>query len=100
MDWALSFNDPPQSGLHLGCADAQRERSQRVERVVGYAPLSEMSEHQRREFQGALLDADSFDDLPGKWQAAILQAEQDRPRLSVVVNDYFLELASGSTGGP
>jgi hypothetical protein len=63
------------------------ELSRRVERVVGYEPLSEMSERQRREFQDALLDADSFEDRPGKWQAAILQAEQNRPRLSVVAND-------------
>jgi hypothetical protein len=63
------------------------ELSRRVERVVRYEPLSEMSERQRREFQGALLDADSFEDLAGKWQATILQAEQNRPRLSVVAND-------------
>jgi hypothetical protein len=30
-----------------------------------------MSDLQRREFHEALLDADSFEDLPGKWQAAI-----------------------------
>jgi hypothetical protein len=28
-----------------------------------------------------LLDAGSFEDLPGKWQAAILKAEQSRPKL-------------------
>jgi hypothetical protein len=28
-----------------------------------------------REFHEALLDADTFEDLPGKWQAAILKAE-------------------------
>jgi hypothetical protein len=26
-------------------------------------------------------DADSFEDLPGKWQAAIVSAEQNRPKL-------------------
>jgi hypothetical protein len=31
-----------------------------------------------------LLDAASFEDLPGKWQAAILAAEQNRPKLRVV----------------
>jgi hypothetical protein len=41
---------------------------------------------QRREFHEALLDADCFEDLPGKWQAAILAAEQSRPRLHVVEN--------------
>jgi hypothetical protein len=40
--------------------------SRRVGRVVGYPPLSEMSDRQRREFHEALLAADAFDDLPGK----------------------------------
>jgi hypothetical protein len=31
------------------------------------------------EFHEALLDADSFEDLPGKSQAAILEAEHNRP---------------------
>jgi hypothetical protein len=43
-----------------------------------------MSDYQRREFQEALLEADHFEDLPGKWQAAILKAEQTRPQLRVV----------------
>jgi hypothetical protein len=58
--------------------------SRRVRKVVGYPPLSEMSEHHRREFHEALLDADSFEDLPGKWQAAILKAEENRPNLRLV----------------
>jgi hypothetical protein len=45
--------------------------SRRVKKVVGYPPLCEMNDLQRREFHEALLDADSFEDLPGKWQAAI-----------------------------
>jgi hypothetical protein len=53
-------------------------------KVVGYPPLSEMGDLQRREFHEALLDADTFEDLPGKWQAAILQAEQSRPKLRAV----------------
>jgi hypothetical protein len=53
--------------------------SRRVAKVVGYPPLAEMSDRERREFHEALLDADSFEDLPGKCQAAILTAEQDRP---------------------
>lgn len=40
-----------------------------------------MSEGQRRELQEALLDADRFEDLPGKRQAAILAAKQNRPKL-------------------
>ena len=63
------------------------ELSRRVEKVVGYPPLSELSDLQRREFQEALLDADAFEDLPGKWQAAILEAEQNRPNLQVATTD-------------
>jgi hypothetical protein len=48
------------------------ELSRRVEKVVGYPPLSDMSDQQRREFHEALLNAGSFEDLPGMWQAAIL----------------------------
>ena len=66
---------------------ASAELSRRVEKVVGYPPLSEMSENQRREFHEALLDADSFEDLLGKWQAAILEAEESRPKLRVVSGD-------------
>jgi hypothetical protein len=32
-------------------------------------------------------EAGRFEDLPGKWQAAILEAEQNRPKLRVVTND-------------
>ena len=63
---------------------ASAELSRRVEKVVAYAPLSELSERQRRELHEALLEADSFEDLSGKWQAAILKAEQKRPKLRVV----------------
>ena len=63
---------------------ASAELSRRVEKVVGYPPLSELGDLQRREFHEALLEAASFEDLPGKWQAAILKAEQNRPHLRVV----------------
>ena len=66
---------------------ASAELSRRVEKVVGYPPLSEMDQQQRREFHEALLDADSFEDPPGKWQAAILTTEQNRPDLRVVRSD-------------
>jgi hypothetical protein len=36
---------------------------------------------QRREFHEALLEATTFEELPGKWQAAIIAAEQNRPEL-------------------
>jgi hypothetical protein len=63
---------------------ASAELSRRVEKVVGYPPLSELGGGQRREFHEALLDANSFEDLPGKWQAAVVAAEQNRPKLRVV----------------
>jgi hypothetical protein len=63
---------------------ASPELSRRVEKLAGYPPLSEMSDDQRRDFQESLLDAESFEDLPGKWQAAILEAERNRPKLRVV----------------
>jgi hypothetical protein len=61
--------------------------SRRVRKVVAYPPLCDMSDLQRREFHEALLDADNLEDLPGKWQAAILKPEQSRPRLRVVGSD-------------
>jgi hypothetical protein len=66
---------------------ASAELSRRVENVVGYPPLAQMGAAQRREFHEALLDADSFEDLPGKWQAAILKAAQSRPNLRLVSSD-------------
>jgi hypothetical protein len=39
---------------------ASPELSRRVEKVVGFPPLSEMGADQRREFHEALLGADSF----------------------------------------
>jgi hypothetical protein len=66
---------------------ASAELSRRVEKVVGYPPFADLGDLQRREFHAALLDADSFEDLPGKWQAAILHAEQNRPNLRVAASD-------------
>jgi len=66
---------------------ASAELSRRVGKVVGHPPLSELRDHQRREFHEALLEAATFEDLPGKWQAAILTAEQNRPRLRVVTSE-------------
>jgi hypothetical protein len=37
-----------------------------VGKVVAYPPLSDMSDIQRRDAHEALLDADKFEDLPGK----------------------------------
>ena len=66
---------------------ASPQLSRRVGKVVGYPPLSELGELQRREFHEALLEAAAFEDLPGKWQAAIMEAEQNRPKLRVVTSD-------------
>jgi hypothetical protein len=66
---------------------ARAELSRRVGKAVTYPPLVDMSAEQRREFQEALFDADSFEDLPGKRQAAIHTAEQSRPKLRVVGGD-------------
>jgi hypothetical protein len=63
---------------------ASARLSRRVEKIVEYLPLVEMSDRQRREFHEALLEADSLADLPGKWQAAILEAEENRPNLQMV----------------
>jgi hypothetical protein len=63
---------------------ARAELSRGVANAVAYPPLCEMSDLQRREFHVALLDADDFEDLPGMWQAAILQAEQNRPNLRII----------------
>jgi hypothetical protein len=43
-----------------------------------------MDARERREFHEALLDADDFEDLPGKWQAAVLKPEQNRPNMRAV----------------
>jgi hypothetical protein len=73
-------------GLPRGVPDAERRvrMSKVLWKVVGYPPLSEMGDRQRREFQEALLDVDSFEDLPRTWQAAILNAEENRPKLWLV----------------
>jgi len=53
---------------------ANAELSRRVEEVVGYPPLSELGDLQRREFHEALLEAASFEDL---YRVPVL-AENDR----------------------
>jgi hypothetical protein len=58
-----------------------------MSKVVLYPPLAEMSAEQRSEFHEALLEADDFADLPGKWQAAVLTAERSRPTLRVARAD-------------
>jgi hypothetical protein len=41
----------------------------------------------RRQFHEALLDAATFEDLPGRWQAAIVSAEENRPDLRIIGSD-------------
>jgi hypothetical protein len=73
---------------------ASAELSRRVGKVVGYPPLSEMGEAQRREFHEALLDADSFEDpapevAGGDFavRAEPAEAARRRQRLAVVPQD-------------
>jgi hypothetical protein len=47
----------------------------RVDAVRSAPPLSEAGDASLRELDEALARAESFEDLPGKWQAAILEAE-------------------------
>jgi hypothetical protein len=76
----------PRRPLHetYAMAMGSAELNRRVGKVVRYPPLSEMGETQRREFHEALLEAATFEDLPGKWQAAVLMAEQNRPKLRLI----------------
>jgi hypothetical protein len=77
----------PSIRFALASAMASAELSRRVGKVVGDPPLCEMSDLQRREFQMALLEADDFENLPRRWQATTLKAEQGRPKLRVVSAD-------------
>jgi hypothetical protein len=55
------------------------ELRERVQAAAAAAPLSEMSAGQREELERELALADSLGDLPGKWQAAVLEAELGVP---------------------
>jgi len=66
---------------------ASAELSRRVGEGSRLPAARGVGTHQRREFHEALLDAESFEDLPGKWQAAILEAEAARPQLRLVTGD-------------
>jgi hypothetical protein len=46
-----------------------------VHELSSVAPLSEISADQRSELESALAGAEMVEDLPGKWQAAVLEAE-------------------------
>jgi hypothetical protein len=49
--------------------------AERVEAIADLAPLSQLSALQRSELERELAAADALEDLPGKWQAAVLEAE-------------------------
>jgi hypothetical protein len=78
---------------------ATAELSRRVEKVVGFPPLSEMDADQRREFQEALFDADSFENLkevargdpegrpePADLEAFITDGRELRDQLVAVIH--------------
>jgi hypothetical protein len=46
-----------------------------VSALQAVPPLAEISADQRRELDSLLADAHTVEDLPGKWQAAVLEAE-------------------------
>jgi hypothetical protein len=48
---------------------------ERVAAVAALAPLAELSADQAAELDELLAAADDLEDLPGKWQAAVLEAE-------------------------
>jgi hypothetical protein len=83
----LAVRDRPRTPLRSSLSQWRAPSSAGVRRVVAYPPLCDMSDLQRREFHEAVLDADTFEDLPGKWQAAILKAEENRPNLRIVGSD-------------
>jgi hypothetical protein len=68
-------------------ANATAELRRRVEKVVGYPPLSELSELQRREFHEGAARGGQLRGPAGKWQAAIVNAEQNRPDLRIIASD-------------
>jgi hypothetical protein len=61
---------PPPSRPRDSSGKGGAELSRRGEKVVGYRPLSEMSEPSASGAPRGAVDAASFEDLPRKWQAA------------------------------
>jgi hypothetical protein len=73
----------PVEGAYAPISGGPKRRVPSREASEG-SQLPEMSDLQRREFHEALLVAGTFEDLPGKWQAAILKPEENRPNLRIV----------------
>jgi hypothetical protein len=57
---------------------------ERVEAASAAPPLSELSAEQRAELQHELDAAEAFEDLRGKWQAAVLEAERSEDGLEPI----------------
>jgi hypothetical protein len=62
------------------------ELSRRVGKVVGYPPLCDIGDLQRREFQEALLEADIFP-CPGGGGRRSSRPRTNAPKLRVVSGD-------------
>jgi hypothetical protein len=76
---------PPSISFDLRSANGEPVAEPPRRKLVGYAPLPEMSDYQRRDFHEALLDADSYEDLPGKVAGSDPRGpEQNRPKLRLV----------------
>ena len=58
---------------------ATTELAERVAAALAAPPLAEMPAAQEAELHAALARAQDLEDLPGKWQAAILAAELAAP---------------------
>jgi hypothetical protein len=54
---------------------ASSDLSRRVEKVVGYPPLSELGDLRRRKFHEALLDANALRDRSDKWRTTLVEAD-------------------------
>jgi hypothetical protein len=66
---------------------ASAELSRRVPKSRRHPPFCDMSDLQRREFREALLDADSFEYPPVKWNVAIMKSKENAPNLRIVGAD-------------
>jgi hypothetical protein len=48
---------------------------ERIAAIAAVAPIAELSRDDRAELEELAGQADALEDLPGKWQAAVLEAE-------------------------
>ena len=49
--------------------------AERIAAVTGVAPIGELSRADRTELEELVGRAEALEDLPGRWQAAVLEAE-------------------------